>query len=142
VRSARRAADVVVVYLHWGTDYTECPDAAQRRTARALAAAGADVVVGGHAHRVQGAGWLGRSYVAYGLGNFIWYRNQPAANGTSGVLTLTLDGRRVVGRRWTPLRIGPDGLPARPGGATAAGMLRNWHAARGCTGLQDRPPAR
>ena len=34
---------------------------------------GADVVVGSHAHRLQGDGPLGGGYVAYGLGNYAWY---------------------------------------------------------------------
>ncbi len=140
VRSARKTADVVVVYLHWGTDYTTCPNGLQQRTAQALADAGADVVVGAHAHRVQGAGWLGRTYVSYGLGNFVWWRRNSAADATTGVLTLTLDGRRVTGAGWVPMVVSADGVPREPEAAgTSARMRRAWAAARGCTGLAARP---
>ncbi len=92
VTAARSRYDVVVVFLHWGTEQQTCPDAAQRATAAALEKAGADVIVGGHAHRVQGAGWLGRAYVGYGLGNFVWWLNSKTPGDvTSGVLTVSID---------------------------------------------------
>jgi len=139
VRAARTKADVVVVYLHWGTDYTTCPNALQKRTARALADAGADVVVGTHAHRVQGAGWLGSTYVAYGLGNFVWWRRNSVADATSGVLTLDVEGRRVAAARWVPMLVGADGIPREPDAATSRRMQRDWVDARACTGLSSRP---
>ncbi|HEX3003517.1 MAG TPA: CapA family protein [Angustibacter sp.] len=135
VRQARTQADVVVVYLHWGTDYTGCPNPLQRRTAAALAEAGADVVVGTHAHRVQGAGWLGESYVAYGLGNFVWWRRNSELDSRSGVLTLTLTGRRVVAERWTPLRVSADGIPREPDVTESRRLREQWRESRSCTGL-------
>lgn len=141
VKEARAQADVVVVYLHWGTERLTCPDAAQRAAAAALAAAGADVIVGAHAHRLQGAGWLGRSFVAYGLGNFVWYNRSSEASTTTGVLTLTLHGRRVTRSRWTPLRIGATGVPTAPPKATADRLNRAFQSTRGCTGLSPQPPA-
>ena len=139
VRKVRRSADVVVVYLHWGTDYTGCPNALQRSTARVLADAGADVVVGTHAHQVQGAGWLGRTYVGYGLGNFVWWRRNNEVESRSGVLTLTLRGRRVVRERWTPMRVSVDGIPRVPAGSEAERLHRAWQRSRACTGLSATP---
>jgi poly-gamma-glutamate synthesis protein (capsule biosynthesis protein) len=139
VRAARRQADVVVVYLHWGVERQDCPEAAQRDAARQLAAAGADVIVGAHPHVTQGGGWLGSAYVAYSLGNFVWYNPSSEATSSTGVLTLTLDGRRVRTARWTPLRIRADGVPRPPGAATAALMTNAWQRSRACTHLADQP---
>jgi Bacterial capsule synthesis protein PGA_cap len=150
VRAARAAYDVVVVFLHWGSDYTSCPDGAQTSTAATLAAAGADVVVGGHAHRVQGAGWLGRTYVDYGLGNFVWLNTRAAIDTVSGVLTLTVDPVRarartgtgpsvVTGATWTPLVIGDDGVPRPPDAAGAAAQQAAWAQARSCARLAASP---
>ena len=74
VRRARRTADTVVVYLHWGVESEPCPSSRQRRLAKALVAAGADIIVGGHAHTAAGRrdGWA-KALVGYGLGNFVWY---------------------------------------------------------------------
>ncbi|MCS7005974.1 MAG: CapA family protein [Thermoleophilia bacterium] len=134
VREARTDADTVVVFLHWGVELMECPTPDQRSLARALVRAGADVVVGGHAHRVQGAGRLGRALVGYGLGNFVWYgTSEPSTR--SGVLLVTVTGRRVDSYRWLPARI-VDGVPRPMTGAERASALRSWRALRACTGLR------
>ncbi len=135
VQQARRAADVVVVYLHWGIQGQRCPSSSQAATARALADAGADIVVGAHAHAVQGAGLLGETYVAYGLGNFVWYHQGSDASSSTGVLTLTVDGGRVVDEAWSPARIEADGLPRFATGAEAARLVDAFSSHRGCTDL-------
>lgn len=147
VAQAAGRYDLVVVYLHWGTDYTTCPDSLQRFVATALESAGADVIVGTHAHRVQGAGWLGRAYVGYGLGNFVWWRSaQPDSR--SGVLTLTVDataarsgspGPAVRAATWTPMLVTRTGMPQVETGSSGASLLASWKQARRCTGLSAAP---
>jgi poly-gamma-glutamate synthesis protein (capsule biosynthesis protein) len=149
VSRAAARYDLVVVFLHWGTDYQACPDQLSRQTAQALEAAGADIIVGGHSHRVNGAGWLGRSYVAYGLGNFVWWRSREP-DSRSGVLTLSVDVAQARGTRpsrrsavrtavWTPMLISPDGIPRVPGAADSRRLQDLWRAARPCTGLTGAP---
>jgi poly-gamma-glutamate synthesis protein (capsule biosynthesis protein) len=137
VRHADADADVVVVYLHWGIQGDSCPSPDQRRLAVRIVDAGADLVVGSHAHALQGDGRLGRGYVAYGLGNFAWY-----SPGRTGVLTLTVrppvertGGARVVRSAWEPAQIGADGLPAPVSRAEAADFRAERRALRSCAGL-------
>ena len=134
VRAARATSDTVVVFLHWGIELQQCPSPDQRALARQLVAAGADVVVGGHAHRVQGAGRMGRALVGYGLGNFVWYGTSELSTQT-GVLVVTVEGRRVLGYRWVPARI-VDGVPRPLMGADRSRELANWRSLRGCTDLK------
>jgi poly-gamma-glutamate capsule biosynthesis protein CapA/YwtB (metallophosphatase superfamily) len=134
VRAARRTSDTVVVFLHWGVELARCPSQDQRTLARQLVAAGADVVVGGHAHRVQGAGRLGRALVDYGLGNFVWYGTSELSTET-GVLLVTVDGRRVAGYRWEPARI-VDGTPRPVAGSERGNEIASWKQLRSCTGLK------
>jgi poly-gamma-glutamate capsule biosynthesis protein CapA/YwtB (metallophosphatase superfamily) len=134
VRQARRTADTVVVFLHWGIELEQCPSAEQRTLARQLVGAGADVVVGGHAHRVQGAGRLGHALVDYGLGNFVWYGTSELSTET-GVLLVTVDGRRVLRYQWVPARV-VDGVPRPLTGSERRRELASWRARRGCTGLR------
>jgi Bacterial capsule synthesis protein PGA_cap len=142
VRAAARKADVVVVYLHWGSDYQSCPNALQRSTARALARAGADVVVGAHAHRVQGAGWMGKTYVSYGLGNFVWWRRNSEADARSGVLTLTVKpSGQVYQDKWTPMLVTASGIPKEQSGQKGAQLLDSWTAGRDCAALASKPPS-
>jgi poly-gamma-glutamate synthesis protein (capsule biosynthesis protein) len=136
VRAASRQVDVVVVYLHWGAEGSGCPTPRQRTTARALAAAGADVVVGTHAHVLLGSGWLDDTYVNYGLGNFLWYHN---ARPESGVLELRIRDGEVVGDEWVPALIGADGRPSPLTGRPADAAVADWQARRGCTDLVAQP---
>lgn len=139
VREAGRDADVVILYLHWGEERTTCPTPSQRRLADAVIAAGADVVVGAHAHRLQGGGWHRRgAYVDYGLGNFAFYAQGMRASTESGILTLTLSGSQVRGAEWAPARI-RGGIPTAPSPVDAADITARKLAARECTDLSGSP---
>ena len=75
VREARRQADLVILSIHWGNEYQHLPTKRQRDLAKALIAAGCDVILGHHPHVLQPAELLEvegrRGLVAYSLGNFI-----------------------------------------------------------------------
>lgn len=138
VRAATRQVDVVVVYLHWGAEGRACPTRRQRTTARAVSAAGADVVVGTHSHVQLGSGWLGEAYVSYGLGNFLWYHDREP---DSGVLRVTIRDGVVVGDAWVPARIGTFGIPRPLAGPARERGVADWRRLRACTDLAPRPPA-
>lgn len=138
VRRASRQADVVVVYVHWGKESQSCPTARQRFLAGALSRAGADVIVGSHAHVLLGSGWLGESYVNYGLANFVWYHNfRPL----TGVLTVRIRDGKVVDDAWSPARILTHGRPVPMRPAARAGAIADWRQLRGCADLSPQPPA-
>lgn len=94
IEHARTLADVVVVGVHWGVEYSHQATAAQKVLAQQLADWGADVIIGTHPHVLQDAQWLtsvdGRqAFVAYSLGNFISTQDKtPRAVG--GILTLDM----------------------------------------------------
>jgi poly-gamma-glutamate synthesis protein (capsule biosynthesis protein) len=136
VEQARAEADLVVVYLHWGIQGQSCPSSAQTELARATAEAGAHVVVGSHAHRLQGTGMLGDTFVAYGLGNFAWYTQASPATTATGILTVTVDGGSVMGQEWTPAVIGSDGLPHPADGPEAERMTDEFAQLADCTDLE------
>lgn len=139
VRAASEAGDVVVVYVHWGIEGDPCPTEDMRDLARALADSGADIIVGTHAHLLLGAGWLGSgpAYVAYGLGNFLWWRSQAFSDDT-GVLTLTVQGGGVVAAEFTPAVIDEDGRPQPVTGPSVADLVSAFGGLRGCTTLRPR----
>jgi poly-gamma-glutamate capsule biosynthesis protein CapA/YwtB (metallophosphatase superfamily) len=135
VRAAAKLADVIVVYLHWGTEYQACPSADQRTLARRLADAGADVLVGTHAHVLLGDGWLGSTYVHYGLSNFVWWLNDAATNDTE-VLRLRIHDGQVSSGSVIPAYINrTTGVPARATGSIAARVLSVRRTATACSGL-------
>ena len=78
-RRARRAgARVVIVNLHWGTEFRHAPDAFQTSLARRLGRSRAiTAVVGQHAHVVQPIRRVRQTWVVFGTGNLL--SNQTAA---------------------------------------------------------------
>lgn len=140
VRAARARADVVVVYLHWGREGDECPTASARSLAGQLAAAGASAIVGSHAHTLVGDGWIGRTYVSYGLGNFLWYTSDVYPNSSeTGVMTLRVRANRVVAAQLKPAEIDDDGVPQPAVGPLASEILTRFAALRGCARLSATP---
>jgi Bacterial capsule synthesis protein PGA_cap len=137
VRAARAEADTVVVDLHWGRELASCPIDRQRALAPKVVAAGADIVVGSHAHVLLGGGYLRGAYVHYGLGNFVFY-SRGGVTAQTGVLLLTARGRAVTRAQWVPAVIS-GGIPRPLGGADAQRAVAAWRSLRGCTGLAAAP---
>lgn len=139
VQRARKVSDTVIVYLHWGTEAQTCPNSVQIPLARQLVKAGADIVVGAHAHVQLGAGYLGTAFVDYGLGNLAFY-DTTAPETYSGALHITITGRHVDSYSWRPALIS-DSLPVPDTGAAAASAVERWDGLRGCTNLTKAPSA-
>jgi hypothetical protein len=103
VAKARKAgAQVVIVFPHWGTEYDPTPFRGQQTLARAALDAGADMVIGNHAH------WAGAMEVYkgkpiwYALGNFVFDQtwSEPTMEGIT--LELTFRGPTLVQARMRP----------------------------------------
>jgi poly-gamma-glutamate synthesis protein (capsule biosynthesis protein) len=141
VRKAHRGGAVVIVYLHWGIEYQTCPSADQTSLATRLAHAGASAVVGTHAHVLQGAGWnQSGTYVAYGLGNYLWWMSFGNNQDDNGVLTLTFHRGKVVADRFAPSHLDDRGVPLPATGAEKRRIMAEWNGDRSCTGLRATPP--
>ena len=79
-RAKAAGADVVVLSLHWGTEYHSEPNAVQQKLARELLASpDVDAIFGAHVHVPQPCQQINRKYVVYGMGNFL--SNQGASRG-------------------------------------------------------------
>ena len=141
VRAARKAGEVPIVYLHWGTEYEGCPDDPQRRLADQLADAGAVAVIGTHAHVLQGAGWRADGvYVAYGLGNYLWWRSFGNEQDDNGVLTLTFVGPKVTAAVFAPSHLDDTGVPVPAAGKLKSTIDAEWERVRACAELSATPP--
>ncbi len=140
VRAAHAAGYVVLVYVHWGVEFQTCPSSLQTDLAARLARAGAAAVVGAHAHVLQGAGWRkDGTYVAYGLGNYLWWMSFGNDQDDNGVLTLTLRNGRVVDDAFAPSHLDDRGVPVPAKAAEATRIDREFAADRRCAGLAARP---
>jgi poly-gamma-glutamate synthesis protein (capsule biosynthesis protein) len=110
-RAAREAgADVVVVSLHWGTEWQDAPDERQLTLARSLTAARSgsrpdiDLILGTHAHVPQAYEKVNGTWVIYGMGDQI-----------AGEMTNHQGARDPRGNQSTLGRF-TFAPPARPGG--------------------------
>lgn len=75
IQKAKASADLVVVVAHWGVERSDHPDKYQTDLAHRYIDAGADLVVGGHPHVLQGFEQYKGKWIAYSLGNFIFTTN-------------------------------------------------------------------
>ena len=69
ITALRLQADIVIVSIHWGNDYSYYHDEWQSAAARVLADAGADLIMGHHSHTLQAYEPYKSSLIFYGLGS-------------------------------------------------------------------------
>jgi poly-gamma-glutamate synthesis protein (capsule biosynthesis protein) len=67
------------------------------------------------------------------MGNFVFY-NWDSTTGTTGVLTLTINGRKVLKDGWTPGRVS-GGIPGPVTGTAKRAAIAGWKSLRACAGL-------
>ncbi|GHF41850.1 CapA family protein [Streptomyces griseosporeus] len=116
-RAARKAgADVVVVSVHWGTEWQDAPDRQQLDLARVLTASRSDgrpdidLILGTHAHVPQAYEKVNGTWVVYGMGDQIAGEmfdhsgvEDPRGN-QSSVARFTFAPPRRPGGRWEVTR--------------------------------------
>jgi poly-gamma-glutamate synthesis protein (capsule biosynthesis protein) len=102
----------VVVFNHWGHEGQTSPLGVQQSFGRALVDAGADLVVGAHAHVLQPEEWYRGKLLFYGLGNFVFAgMGFDEAHRVGGLLEVDLSRRGVVARRLYRTRLDDTGAP-------------------------------
>lgn len=64
-------AEVVMVAMHWGDEYTHTPNKEQKEIAKYLSSLGVNLIIGSHPHVIQPIDYINDTLVIYSLGNFI-----------------------------------------------------------------------
>lgn len=78
VQTARKHADIVIVVVHWGKERAKVLEEHQTALAHSFIDYGADLVIGGHPHVLQGLEKYKGKWIAYSAGNFIFTKsNDP-----------------------------------------------------------------
>lgn len=108
VSALREQVDHIVVVLHSGYEYVPTPSPEQAAAARAAVDAGASLVIGHHAHILQGVEFRGEGVIVYGLGNFAFNITGPPQ---TAVLAVWLDKQGVRQLRFIPAIIQGSGQP-------------------------------
>ncbi|MDQ0254441.1 poly-gamma-glutamate synthesis protein (capsule biosynthesis protein) [Evansella vedderi] len=119
IREAKENADLVIVHVHWGEEYSPRYNARQADHAQLLADAGADIIVGHHAHVLNPVEIIDETIVLYGLGNFVfdqgWSRTKES---TIAELNVYEDGRKELS--FIPIQI----IDSQP--RETRGLLRGY----------------
>lgn len=84
VEALRPLVDVLIVSVHFGSEYQNYPNSIQINIVNKLAAWDVDIVIGNHAHAIQPIQWIGKTLVYYALGNFL-----SGQQGTAKLIGLT-----------------------------------------------------
>lgn len=109
LRLAREQADLVVVSIHWSSEYQRLPDAIERAQARWLIQQGADLIVGHHPHVVQPPECVDGHPVFFSLGNHLFDQTYPPTK--DGLIAdcrisggrLGCEGIRTHTQNWTTI---------------------------------------
>lgn len=115
-RARRAGAALVILSLHWGTEYQQAPTAQQIAQAhRLLASPDVDLILGCHAHVVQPFERVHGKWVVYGMGNEIARHEDPVPASREGVMPRVTFTRQPSGRwRATRMEAVPTWVDIRP----------------------------
>lgn len=110
IREAEANADLVVVVIHWGMELDTQPREYQVDEAHRMIDAGADMIFGHHAHRLQPMDTYEGRPIFYGLGNFVW-PNFSVAGSTTAVAEVVVFPNGGIRGRLLPAFIESPGHP-------------------------------
>jgi poly-gamma-glutamate capsule biosynthesis protein CapA/YwtB (metallophosphatase superfamily) len=125
IEAARQEADLVIVLLHSGFEYVPQPSPAQINAARTAIEAGADLVLGHHAHLLQPIEFHPQGVIVYGLGNFVF---EDAGPPESALLKVWLDSDGVRELQFLPVRLDDSGRPVPVSGDLAHDILASLNS--------------
>ena len=109
IKKAKEKADVVIAMPHWGSDYSHVPNYRQLHFAEVAVEAGADLVVGNHAHVIQGYQMIHDVPVFYGLGSFIFDQDWSLETQQGLLLLVTFVGTQFKDFEVVPVHINGNG---------------------------------
>ena len=97
IRAAKAAgAQVVIVYPHWGIEYRTTPTSAQKSWAHKMIDAGADIIIGNHAHYAEAMEVYKGKPIWYALGNFVFDQTWSEQTEEGLTLELSFNGPTLV----------------------------------------------
>lgn len=80
IQEASKKCDYLIAYIHWGTEDSNQLNSEQQKMGAEFLKSGADIVVGGHPHVLQGIEYMDSKPVIYSLGDF-WFNAETKYTG-------------------------------------------------------------
>lgn len=111
VQRMKKQADLVIVLIHDGVEYTNLPTGHQKEFARAMIDAGADLIVGHHPHWVQQVEIYENKPIIYSLGNLVFDQMWSQETREGALAKVELSGRDIRRLEFIPIIINDYGQP-------------------------------
>jgi hypothetical protein len=111
IRKAKRTNDVVIVFPHWGVEYTRQPLPSMRKQAERWVKVGADLVLGAHSHVAGAIEDFDGVPVLYSLGNLVFDQHWSTNTMESFILEATFNGDQLVQMRLHPYIVHAQSQP-------------------------------
>lgn len=121
--AAKNQADIVIVTLHWGTEYKDQPDERQKYLGHLAIDAGADLIVGNHPHWIQPVEIYKGKLISYAHGNFVFDQmwSQKTKEGVIGKYIFY--DKQLIDVEFMPVQIADYGQPFFLEGTQAQAIL-------------------
>lgn len=97
--------DVLIVFLHAGTEEVFDVTSYQKEMARKFIDAGADIVVGGHSHTLQPIEFYEGKPIIYSIGNLIFWHIDDDIDGLTAIFDIEVDKQGFKSLKLHPLFI-------------------------------------
>jgi len=122
ISESKNKTDVLIVSVHWGSEYQATASVEQKRVAREMVNSGADIIVGHHPHWVQDSVCIERTGsklinpsgcvpVFYSLGNFVFDQMWSEETKKGLAVKLIYSGMKLVNQEQLPVYIPNPGQP-------------------------------
>ena len=102
ISKVRDKVDIIIVAMHWGTEYSLGVDSKQEEIANYLSGLGVDIIIGAHPHVVEPIDYIGKTLVIYSLGNFI--SDQEGVERLTGLM-VSVNIKKTVKKKTTNIEI-------------------------------------
>jgi poly-gamma-glutamate synthesis protein (capsule biosynthesis protein) len=96
IAKAAEQCDFLIVFFHWGTEFTHKVSSLQAEIAHAAVDAGAGAVVGTHPHVLQGKETYRGAPIYYSIGNFVFDSQTEEGTDEAMVLQFTVSKKGIV----------------------------------------------
>jgi poly-gamma-glutamate capsule biosynthesis protein CapA/YwtB (metallophosphatase superfamily) len=122
IKEARKRADFVFCSFHWGIEYQDYPVQYQIDLGRLCIDTGADLVLGGHPHVIQGIELYKGKLIAYSLGDFV-FDHYSRKTGEAFILKCDVSQEKTLSATMIPVYLASFGQPKVVNGADANSIL-------------------
>ena len=97
IADASKECDYLIAYVHWGTEDEDMYNSTQTEHGKEFLKSGADIVIGGHPHVLQGIETYKGRNIVYSLGNFCFGGNSSPSDMDTMIYqqTFTIDADGV-----------------------------------------------